>query len=337
MTAKYGTKSLKKLLNFDSLQVNSYSQHEGIGIILHVDSLNKESRCPRYVNKSHRLHQNHRYLVEDLPLSGQAVYLEVYQRQFKCKSYQKPFSEELNFVKLRKSYAKRLARSIIQEVLGNVIQSIAKKNQLTTEEIETMLNDMAQELLESKPTELKHLEIDEIALIKGQSKYCVVLIDLKKSNLVVIPEAQTQEKIKETLTRWGTEVLDQIEEVSIDLWKHYKSLVEGISSSTQVVTDGFHVMKQVNNELDTQLKQQGREAENQKEQSKFEKMLAGLIKSRYILLKNEFNLNKQQRFKLEQVKLVSFVLENMHEVKEELRKVFEESNDWLSKYFNLGS
>jgi len=66
---------LTEILNLDSVKVNSYRQHEGIGIILQVELLKKT--CPRCGKKSHRLHQNHRYLVKDLPLSGQAVYLEV--------------------------------------------------------------------------------------------------------------------------------------------------------------------------------------------------------------------------------------------------------------------
>jgi len=74
MTSKYGTKTLTEILNLDSVKVNSYRQHEGIGIILQVE-LKKESTCPRCGKKSHRLHQNHRYLVKDLP-SGQ-VYRSV--------------------------------------------------------------------------------------------------------------------------------------------------------------------------------------------------------------------------------------------------------------------
>jgi len=63
MTSKYGTKTLTEILNLDSVKVNSY-QHEGIG--LQVELLKKKT-CPR-CGKSHRLHQNHRYLVKDLPL-----------------------------------------------------------------------------------------------------------------------------------------------------------------------------------------------------------------------------------------------------------------------------
>lgn len=336
MTSKYGTKVLTELLNLD-LKVNSYRQHEGIGIILQVESLKKESTCPRCGKTSHRLHQNHRYLVKDLPLSGQAVYLEVNRRQFKCDSCRKPFSEDLNFVRARRTYTKRLAHSIVQEVLENDIHTVARKSHVTTEEIETMLKDMAQELLQPKPTQLKRLGLDEIALVKGQGNYCAVLIDLDKSKLVAILEARTQEKIKETFTAWGPEVLEQIKEVSIDLWKPYKSLVEELMPSAQVVADRFHVMKQVNNELDTQREQQNRSAEKQKEQPKFAKILDGLTKSKYALLKNEFNLNEQQKAKLEQVKLVSPALGKMHKLKEELRKVFERSNDWLSGLLNLGS
>jgi len=42
---------------------------------------------------------------------------------------------------------------------------------VTTEEIETMLKDMAQELLEFKPP-LKRLGLDEIALLKAKVILC---------------------------------------------------------------------------------------------------------------------------------------------------------------------
>lgn len=71
MTSKNGIKILTKLLNLEGIKVTSHRIHVGIGIILQVESLNKESVCPRCGTKSHRLHQNHRYVVKDLPLSGQ--------------------------------------------------------------------------------------------------------------------------------------------------------------------------------------------------------------------------------------------------------------------------
>jgi transposase len=114
--------------------------------------------------------------------------------------------------------------------------------------------DAGEDLLELKPVELKRLGIDEIALIKGQGKYCAVLVDLDSSKPLMILESRTKEEIAKVLLRWGYEILDEIEEVSIDLWKGYKSLVEEIIPKAQVVADRFHVMIQINKELDTERK-----------------------------------------------------------------------------------
>jgi len=53
---------------------------------------------------------------------------------------------------------------------------------------------MAQELLEFKPTPLKRLGLDEIALLKGKGNYCAVL-NLDKSKLVAILQNGHKKKL----------------------------------------------------------------------------------------------------------------------------------------------
>ena len=74
----------------------------------------------------------------------------------------------------------------------------------------------------------------------------------------MILEGRTKEEIKKVLLSWKVEVLGGIEEVSIDLWRGYKSLVTEIMPKAQVVADRFHVMVQVNKELDMQRKKEKR-------------------------------------------------------------------------------
>lgn len=343
MRTKNEIKFLTKLLNIEGIKVISHRQHEGIGIILQVERIGKESNCPRCGQKSHRLHQNHRYLVKDLPWGENFVFLEINRRQFKCEKCGKPFSEELEFVRKRRSYTKRLARKIIQEVLENDIHSVAKKGVVTTEEIERMLKDAAKEYLKPKPSELKRLGIDEIAVIKGKGNYCAVLIDLEKSKLIGVLPGRKQEEIREVLLEWGKEVLEQIEEVSIDLWKGYKNLVIALMPNAQVVADRFHVMAQINRELDAERKHERRQVEDlikkagsSEEKVEQERVLEGLKKSKYVLLKNEIDLSEEQKTKLVQVKDVSPTLKLMHELKEKLRKIFEQTNNWLVGLFKLG-
>jgi transposase len=66
MTSKSGNKLLTELLNIEGVKVISKRQYEGIGIILQIESFNQESICSICGTKSHRLHQNHRSLINPL-------------------------------------------------------------------------------------------------------------------------------------------------------------------------------------------------------------------------------------------------------------------------------
>lgn len=343
MTSKRDIKILTELLDLGDIKVISHRLHDGIGIILQTESKKLYSICPRCGTKSQKLHQNHRHIVKDLPFGDRPVFLEINRRQFKCEICKKPFSENLDFVRKKRTYTKRLAQKTIQEVLENDIHTVASKGIVTTEEIEGMLKDASEQLSNSKPLKLKRLGIDEIALVKGKGNYCAVLIDLDTSKLIAILSGRTQEIIKETLIGWGTEVLEQIEEVSIDFCIGYKNLVIELMPEAQVVADRFHVMVQINKELDTQRKKEKRntqelikKARTSKEKLKQEQILEGLNKSKYVLLKNESDLNEEQKNKLIQVKAVSPSLKLMHELKEKLRRVFNKTNDWYPAVFKLG-
>lgn len=214
---------------------------------------------------------------------------------------------------------------------------------MTTEEIERMLKDASEELSELKFTNLKRLGIDEIALIKGKGNYCAVLVDLDTSKLIAILGDRTQKTIKETLVAWGNRALEQIESVSIDLWKGYKNLVIELMPKAQVVADRFHIMVQINKELDTARKREKRNVEElikkantSSKKVEHEKVLEGLKKSKYVLLKNEQDLNEEQKNQLIQIKAVSSTLKIMHEFKEKIRTIFNKTHHWYAAVFKLG-
>jgi len=343
MTTKKGTKVLTELLNIQGIKVTQMNQVPGIGIILQVESIHKESYCHSCGTKSNRLHQNHRYVVKDLSWGEKPVFLEINRRQFKCKKCGKPFSEKLDFINNRRTYTKRLADTIIKLVLSSDINSVAKQGVVTTEEIERMLSDASREL-SLKPSGLKKLGIDEIALIKGQGNYCAVLIDLETSKLITIVKGRTQAEIEPVLNSWGSEVLEKIEEVSIDLWKGYKTLVKKLMPNVQVVADRFHVMVQVNNELDTQRKREKRQVIDLSKKSKspqriaeYKEILDGINDSKYALLKNEESLNEKQKSKLMLVKKVCPRIAIMHKLKERFREIFENrKTNWLRGLLRIG-
>lgn len=174
-----------------------------------------------------------------------------------------------------------------------------------------------------------------IFLSLENTNYYVILVDLEKKKVIGMIEKRTKKEITEYLEAWGAKVLSKIQEVSIDLWKTYKSIAEELMPQAEVVADRFHVMKQVTDELDSARRKIKRETEKIKSKSKKEKILSGLKKSKYVLLKNEKDLNEDEKAKLKKVEKVAPALTKMHTLKEELRDIFENRKDWREGLLSL--
>jgi len=76
-----------------------------------------------------------------------------------------------------------------------------------------------------------------------------------------------------------------------------------------------------------------KESNSAEEKVNYQEILEGLKNSKYPLLKNEDDLNEEQLNKLIQVKNVSPILKEMHELKEKIR--IKEMN-WYTGVFKLG-
>lgn len=162
-----------------------------------------------------------------------------------------------------------------------------------------------------------------------------MFVDIEKRVIVELGEKRTAFEVESYLESWGEEVLSQIEEVSIDLWKPYRKVAEKLMPQAEVVADRFHIMKQVNEELDRERKQIKKAAEKQKNKTGKENLLTGLKKSKYVLLSQEKDLKEEGKTKLEVIREVAPKLVEMHKLKEKFRDFFEEGKDWVEGLFNL--
>ncbi len=326
---------VEQILNLPDMKVLDFQEIEGEEIIITIEKGVSYSTCPSCGKNTHSIHQNHWRMIHDLPWSKKPVLLKINRRQFKCHKCKKVFSEELDFVDKSKGYTKRLATDIVQQVLNSNIRSVAERNGLSDEEVESMLKKQVAQILNINLSQVKKLGIDEIALVKGQGNYLAVLVDLDTHKPIEIVQSRRIEDIREVLVSWGTEVLNQIEEVSIDLWLPYKKLVEELMPNANVTADRFHVMKQVNDELDTMRKTEKKAAASLDNKSEKERILEALNKSKYSLIKNEDSLNEKQREKLKSVQEVSPNLAKMHALKEQFRDIFETTKSWGDSIIKL--
>jgi len=337
MSSKSQLNIINKILNIEGMTVTAYKVIDEIGYFIYLESNQSKAACPHCNNESDKLHQNHPLTVRDLPLGEHDVYLKINRRQFKCMGCDRKFSEEFNFIKKRSHFTNRTKQKIVEEILSSDIKNVAKRNGLSEQEVETIMKEAGAGLAKKKPENLKRLGIDEIAFVKGQKNYCAVLVDLDKKELIAILSKRTQEAIGECLKLWGGEVLSQITEVSIDLFSSYKSLINELIPNAEVVADRFHVMKQVNEELDRERVRIKREVEKMKNKDEKKKKLAALTHSKYALLKNEADLNKLQKEKLIEIEHIFPELTAMHKMKELFRDIFESKIDWGNGLIKLGN
>lgn len=313
---------ITQVINIESIKVINYHFITEDEIVIDVENKIKKAVCPDCGTITEKIHQSHWYRVRDIPMSANHVFLNVNHRRFKCCQCKKVFSELLDFVKARRSYSKRLATKVIKEVLETNVESAARRNRITSSEIETLLKELEADLLKEKPTQIKKLGIDEITQLKGGKNYAAVLVDLEARKPIALLEKRNKETIAEYLSSLGSEILTQIEEVSIDLWIPYKSVVKEMIPNAQIVADRFHVMNQINDELDERRKKEKRATLKIKSREKRQQKLEGLTNSKYPLLKKKEKLSESEKAKIEEVKKVTPELGEMYERKEELRDIF---------------
>ncbi len=328
-------RQLTKLLSLASVSVKSQKQLDST-LILEVESNSKKAVCPRCHQSSSRLHQNHYSLIKDIPWGQNEVFLRVNRRQFKCEKCAKPFSEELDFVQKRQKHTLRYAQSITGQVINSDLKSVAQRNNLTESEVETMIDKMSKKILPISLKNLKRLGIDEISLVKGQGKFIIVLVDLDTGKLIGLVKERKSKTLEEYLESWGKDILNQIEEVSIDLYKMYKTVIEKKCPFAVITADRFHVTKILHQELN-QARIDQKKTASSLELKQREKLFSTFKGGKYVLLKRQEDLNEKQDNKLLDMKNTSPQIEVMHQLKEEFTEIFENSKNLGEGTLKLGS
>jgi transposase len=100
-----------------------------------------------------------------------------------------------------------------------------------------------------------------------------------------------------------------VQEVSVDMWGGFAKVIREAFPNAVVVFDRFHVMKLVNQELNQLRKKAG----------------VTTKESKYLLLKNNADLDDEQRQKLAVILSQSSCLSIAYELKEEFRAIYETS------------
>lgn len=163
------------------------------------------------------------------------------------------------------------------------------------------------------------MSIDEIALEKGHGNFVLVLSAPEEGYVLEVLSDRERKTLENWLDGLPPEVKKAIKVVNLDMWEPYTLAGKAKLPQARIVVDRFHVMKNLNHCLTLARREIQRTASNEvKEQLKG---------SRWVLVKNQKDLNEKQRAKLESLYQVSPELKICHQLKEQFRSIFETITD----------
>jgi transposase len=308
---------LDRLLNFPYATVESCQDMESY-VCLKLRLLNDGIICPHCQHCTEHVHQNRPVLVRDLPIFGRGVYLQVPRRQFECDCCGKRTTEPLEFLSAFRRHTKRYEHHIYQRVVATNIEQVCREEELKSDEVKGIFDHISKQHKKKWQPALR-LSIDEISMRKGHQNFKTVVSDIDRGKLLEVIDGHTIEKVTEALMQQDSSWREQVQEVSVDMWGGFPKVIEKVFPQAQIVVDRFHVMKKVNEEL-----------------NKLRKCLGITTKkSKYLLLKNASDLKPEQQGKLEILLIFSPCLRIAYEMKEEFRRIYENTKTVKSAKIKL--
>ncbi len=166
--------------------------------------------------------------------------------------------------------------------------------------------------------------IDEVSRKKGHH-YLTLVYDLGQGRLLWVGEDRTEATVESFFAWLGCERACQLEVVCLDMWAPYAVVVQRCAPQAAPVFDRFHLVRHLNTAVD-----EVRRAEVRRLRGAARQVIKG---TRYLLLKNPWNLTPTERQRLSSVVKLNSRLVRAYYLKEEFQAFWQYvRTGWASKH-----
>jgi transposase len=132
--------------------------------------------------------------------------------------------------------------------------------------------------------------IDEVSRRKGQV-YLTVVYDLERRRVLWVGDDRTEEAVRPFFTEeMGRRRCQTLRVVCMDMWAPYAKLVSEHAVNAQILFDRFHIVKHLHDAVDSARRELWRQLTS--------KQRVAFKGTRWLLLKNPWNLNNGQKERL---------------------------------------
>ena len=171
---------------------------------------------------------------------------------------------------------------------------------------------------------ITHIGIDEISRKKGQV-YLTNVYDLRSKTLIWSGVERTKDALRSFFKYLGPERTSKLQGICCDMWKPYIEVIKECAPQATLVFDKFHIVRHLMEAVDQvrrdEIREKGKEHKD-------------LMKdSRYIWLKNPWNLTPKQRTRLSSLEHMNLKINRAYLLKERFRDVWSyKTKPWAKKY-----
>lgn len=171
---------------------------------------------------------------------------------------------------------------------------------------------------------ITQIGVDEISRKRGHV-YLTNVYDLERGVLIWSGEDRTKASFKAFFEFLGPERCEQLEGICCDMWRPYIETIQTYAPGATLVFDKFHIVSHLLKAVDEVRRQEI------SEKGKEHKEL--VIKTRYIWLKNPWNLTDGQDVRLRSLEKLNLKINRAYLLKEAFRQFWDyTSRSWAEKY-----
>ncbi len=270
--------------------------------------------CPRCQQAAGSGYDHKERSVRHLDVFGMRTIIHFDKRRFDCEVCGQPFSELLSWIEPKRRQTRAYEGYIYEQVKKTPRKHVAWQEGLNEATVLDIFKKKAKEKQRGVEQGLvRLLGVDEISVRKGHKNYALVLTDLERRCVLEVFDNRLQETFERWLDGLSTQQRRAIKVVSMDMWNPYRYAVRRKLPKAKIVADRFHVVKQLNHQLNLLRRKLQREADEE---------LAEILKgSRWILLKNRTELTLKEEKKLGLILEAGPELRQVYLLKEEFRTI----------------
>jgi len=233
------------------------------------------------------------------------------------------------------SFSLRFEQDVLDLIKGGMTATaVGKRYQIGGKRVFRIVRRYVSYALATQDLEqVKELSVDETSTRKGHN-YLTVMTDRERKKVVGLAAGKDKEAFAHSLIDMEVRGADRekVRTMTMDMSRSYISASEEMMPQAAVVFDRFHLAKKINEAVDKIRRQDQRE-------------YSELKKSRYLWLRNNENLNSEQREHLQYLQDSFKNIGTAYQLKEQFRAVMNDAhsnkrlkplNDWIKIAWDSG-